>query len=251
MKTTILLFIFSITAILSTNQLEAQEKVVPVASFEKVIISPHIQVTFKEGDTESVAIESSKVTDDKINIKVEGNTLRVYLDGAKMATKSEKVKGEKWKGRRSIYNGTMVVAIVTYKTLERLSIRGEETAQIESPIDQEDFHLTIYGESRVFFENMTTEELTVAIYGESYLEIKGGEVAHQVYRAYGESEVNTLEMMNKSTKITAYGESNFRVHVSDRLKVTSYGEAKINYQGNPNVDKGIIIGEASIRRMGR
>ena len=75
-------------------------------------------------------------------------------------------------------------------------------------------------------------------------------MANQVYRAYGESEVNTLGMRNQRTKITAYGESNFRVNVSDRLKVTSYGEAEINYEGDPDVDRGIIIGEASIRKIG-
>ena len=67
MKTTFVLFIFSIGNILGANQLVAQEKVVPVASFEKVIISPHIQVTFKQGDTESVTIENAKVSSDKIN----------------------------------------------------------------------------------------------------------------------------------------------------------------------------------------
>jgi hypothetical protein len=57
-------------------------------------------------------------------------------------------------------------------------------------------------------------------------------------------------MENEKTKITAYGESNFRVKVSDRLKVTCYGESTINYEGNPDVDNGIIIGEAKVRKIG-
>lgn len=235
---------------LSAFSLQAQEKKTVVESFNKVIVSPHIEVTFYEGDEESVVVESSEVSNDKLNIEVDGSTLRLYLDGAKTTTKAEKVKNNDYKGRRSLYDGTMVRAKVTYKTLERLSIRGEEMAKIESPIEQEDFHLTIYGESKVYFKEMTTEELTVSIYGESYLEIKGGSVGNQKYRAYGESEVNTLGMGNGSTKITAYGESNFNVNVSDRLRVTSYGEAKIQYEGDPDVDKGIVIGETSIRKIG-
>ncbi|NNE75522.1 MAG: DUF2807 domain-containing protein, partial [Pricia sp.] len=94
------------------------------------------------------------------------------------------------------------------------------------------------------------DRLTVSIYGESYLEVKNGSVEQQVYRAYGESEVNTLGMGNTSTKITAYGESNFRVKVSDRLKVTCFGEASINYKGDASVDTGLVIGEASIRKIG-
>ncbi len=227
-----------------------QEQQINVKSFDKVIVSPHIEVNFQEGDTELVTIESANVSTDKINVEVEGKILRIYLDGAKMHTKSKKVKTKKYKGRKDLYEGRKVVATVHYKSLNKLSIRGEETANFVSPLEQPDFHLTIYGESRVYFDALTISDLTVAIYGESYLEIKEGNVANQVYRAYGESEVNTLGMRNQRTKITAYGESNFRVNVSDRLKVTSYGEAEINYEGDPDVDRGIIIGEASIRKIG-
>jgi hypothetical protein len=96
---------------------------------------------------------------------------------------------------------------------------------------------------------LSAEDLTVAIYGSSYLEITDGAVNHQLYRAYGESEVNAMKLKNKSTKITAYGESNFRVKVSDRLKINCYGEATINYFGDPVVEKGMVIGEASIHKM--
>ena len=228
----------------------AQTKTVQVAAFEKVIISPHIAVELVQGAEESVVIENAKVPMNKINIKVEGNTLRVYLDGAKMVTKSERVSTDKWKGKKSIYNGTMATAKITYRTLNNLSIRGEEVVKVKSVLEQEDLKLAIYGESKVYFNHLNLEELTVAIYGESYLEIADGEVQRQVFRAYGESEVNALEMRNSVTKITAYGESNFRVNVSDRLKVTCYGETTINYTGDAEIDKGIVIGEAEIRKIG-
>ena len=228
----------------------AQTKTVKVDAFEKVIISPHIEVELVQGSEESVRIENAKVALDKINIKVEGNTLRVYLDGAKTVTKSERVSTDKWKGKKSIYDGTMATAKITYKTLKNLSIRGEEVVKVKGVMEQEDLKLSIYGESKVYFNHLNLEELTVAIYGESYLEIAEGEAKRQVFRAYGESEVNAIEMGNNETKITAYGESNFRVNVSDRLKVTCYGETTINYTGDADVDKGIVIGEAEIRKIG-
>ena len=172
------------------------------------------------------------------------------MEGAKTVTKSEKHENDEWKGKQSIYNGTKVTATITYKTLKALSIRGEEIVKALSPMNQDKLKLTIYGESKVYFNSLTSKELTVSIYGESYLEVTSGSVERQVYRAYGESEVNTEEMDNKSTKITAYGESNFRVNVSDRLKVTCYGETTINYKGEAVVDKGIVIGEAEIRKFG-
>ncbi|MFS4468766.1 head GIN domain-containing protein [Maribacter sp. 2210JD10-5] len=228
----------------------AQTKTVAVAAFEKVIVSPHIEVVLIEGTEESVTIENAKLSLDKINVEVEGRTLRLYLDGAKTVTKSERVSTDQWKGKKSTYDGTMARATITYKTLKNLSIRGEEIVKCKSALDQDELKLTIYGESKVYFESLNLEELTVAIYGESYLEITEGDVRRQVYRAYGESEVNTTAMDNEETKITAYGESNFRVNVSDRLKVTCYGETKINYSGDADVDKGIVIGEAQIRKIG-
>lgn len=231
-------------------RLNAQDKTHQVKSFDKVIVSPHIEVNLVAGLEESVKIENAKVSLDKINIEVEGKTLRIYLDGAKTVTKSEKHENDNWKGKRSIYDGTMMTATITYKTLKALSIRGEEIVKALSPMNQDKLKLAIYGESKVYFNSLTSKELTVSIYGESYLEIQSGSVNRQVYRAYGESEVNTFEMDNKSTKITAYGESNFRVHVSDRLKITCYGESTINYKGEAEVDKGIVIGEAEIRKIG-
>lgn len=232
------------------NSILAQSKPISVDHFDKIIVSPHIELNLVEGNEESVLIENAKLSDDKINVEVDGKTLRVYLDGAKMVTKSEKYDNGEWSGKHSIYNGTMATATITYKNLDVLSVRGEEVITCESAIEQDDFKLRIYGESKVYFNSVSVEKLIVSIYGESYLEIKNGDVQRQVYRAYGESEVNTLEMGNTSTKITAYGESNFRVNVSDELKVTCYGEASINYKGDATVDKGIVIGEASVRKIG-
>lgn len=234
----------------TTGSVFAQEKVFPVGSFDKVIISPHIEAILVEGDDTAVAIENAKVTLDKINVEVKGNTLRVYLDGAKTVTKSERVSSDNWNGKQAIYNGTMATATITYKTLKNLSIRGEDIVECKSALDQDDLKLSLYGETKVYFNEMKLQNLTVAIYGSSYLEVTKGNVERQVFRAYGESEVNTIGMENGETKITAYGESNFRVKVSDRLKVTCYGETTINYEGSPDVDNGIIIGEAKVRKIG-
>ncbi|WP_394748161.1 head GIN domain-containing protein [Spongiimicrobium salis] len=248
LKNTSLLFVF-VLSVLGWNQSTAQSKTFSVDSFEKVIVSPHIQVTFRQGDTEKVVIENASVSLDKINVEVEGNTLRLYLDGAKVITKSEKVNNDHWKGKRSIYEGTKVSAVVTYKKLESLSLRGEESFLCESPLEAEKFRLKIYGESQVYFNEVDFTSLTTTIYGESYLEIKKGRIDHHKIKAYGESTINTLGVNNKNTKVTAFGEGSYRVKTSNRLKVTAFGEATVAYEGNPQINRGIILGEATIRKM--
>ncbi|TPN88010.1 head GIN domain-containing protein [Aquimarina algicola] len=226
-----------------------QSKTIEVNDFNKVIVSPHIQVTFKEGDKEAVTIESARLPEDKINIKVVGKTLRIYLDGAKMVTKNEKIKENGWKRKQSIYKGTQVVATVTYKNLKELSVRGEEIIACESKITQQDFKLKMYGECKVTLNALEVNMFDTNMYGEGYLEIKEGMASKQKYTVYGEGEVNTLNMSNENTKITAYGEGNFRIKVSDQLKVTAFGEATVAYNGNPSISRGIVIGEATIQKM--
>ena len=242
-------FSFLLLFLLNVEYTQAQSKVINVKHFDKVIVSPHIQVTFIEGDKESVSIENINVSLEKLHVEVIGKTLRIYLDDAKMVTKSEKVDGDKWNGKRSIYKGTIVTAIVTYKNLEELSLRGEETIVCESLLKMEKFRLKIYGESQVYLNKVELKMLQTTIYGESFLEIKDGTIEQQKITAYGETKVNTLEVNNKTTKITTYGEGSYRVNVSENLKVTAYGNATIAYMGNPNVNKGIIIGETTIQKI--
>lgn len=239
-----------IMAFFFVREVSAQSKPIMVRAFDKVIVSPHIEVTLKEGNEESVVIENAKLPFEKINAEVVGKTLRIYLDGAKVITKSERINNGHYNGSRSIYEGTMATVTITFKKLNKLSVRGEEIIRVVSPLQEKNMKLTIYGASKVYFDNLTLAKLKVAIYGSSFLEITDGAVQSQVYRAYGESVVNASEIRNKYTKITAYGESDFKVKVSDNLKITCFGEARINYIGSPNIDKGIVIGEASIRKIG-
>ena len=242
-------FLFLLLFFSSIENTQAQSKTIAINHFNKVIVSPHIQVTFIEGDKESVSIENINVPIEKLNVEVAGKTLRIYLDDAKMVTKSEKVDDDKWNGKRSIYNGTIVTAIVTYKSLEELSLRGEETIVCESLLKMDKFRLKIYGESQVYLNKVELGMLQTTIYGESFLEIKEGTIEKQKITAYGETKINTLEVNNITTKITAYGEGSYRINVSENLKVTAYGKATIAYLGNPNVNKGIIIGETTIQKI--
>ncbi|MET2985351.1 head GIN domain-containing protein [Aureibaculum conchae] len=241
--------IYLISAIITISTVTAQSETTTVKKFDKVIVSPHISVNFVQGDTESVQIETCSVDKNKLNIEVNGKTLRIYLEGAKEVTGNEKYNKDGKKRRRSLYKGTIVTATVTYKNIDELSLRGEEKFICESPIVQDDFRLKIYGESKITINKVDLKTLRTTMYGESYIVIKEGNIGHQKFTGYGEAKINTLSVTNKSTKITAYGEGSYRVNVSKHLKITAYGEATIAYKGNPDVNNGIIIGEATIQRI--
>ena len=253
MKTQILtqkkMFIAFIISVLSFSFSNAQTERIEVSPFNEVIISPYIEVVFKQSERESIVIEKSKVDRNKINIEVDKKTLHIYLDDAKVVAKEEEVVVNGIEQDRSIYNGTEATITVNYKSLEDVEIRSEEMINFEDAINTEDFDLDIYGSPKVYFKSITAEDFKVAIYGESYLEIKDGNVNFQRYRCYGKSEVNAVDLQSAETKIAAYGNNHIVVNVSDKLKVSAFGEATIQYKGNAKVNNGLNIGETVVQKI--
>ncbi|WP_299438481.1 DUF2807 domain-containing protein [uncultured Aquimarina sp.] len=239
-----------LTLLLVTSiQLGIAQTRTTVDSFEKVIISPHIEATFVESNEESVIIEESTEPEDKINIEVKGNVLRVYLDDAKETTKNETVIINGTKRQVPIYKGKVLTITVNYKQLKTLSIRGEQATLCKSKIDRETFRLKIYGESQIVLNDVNLEYLDVDIYGASTLEIKNGNIENQKITAYGESFTNLLGVDNKNTKLKAFGEAEFKIQASNRIKLTAFGEARLYYKGDASIQKGLNIGEVKISEI--
>lgn len=238
-----------IIALICIGQVMVAQTKKTVEFFNKVIISPHIETIFVQGDEESVTILENTLSDDKVNIEVNGETLRVYLDDAKVTTKHKKVVKNGMKMRVPVYKGKVLTIKVTYKNIYNLSLRGEQRTVCESLIDVENFRLKIYGESQVTFNAVNIKEFDVDIYGESQLTIKKGIIDNQHITAYGEGEVNLVEVENKTSKLKAYGEAQFRVQVSERIKFTAYGEAELYYKGSAEVSKGLSFGDSKIKRI--
>ena len=220
-----------------------------VESFNKVIISPHIETTFIQGDEESVTILESSEPEDKINIEVKGGTLRVYLDDAKETTKNESITKDGMKMKVPIYKGKVLTILVTYKNINALSLRGEQRTLCKSLIDEKKFTLNLYGESQVTFNHVDFDTFNVDIYGESELIIKKGATVKQNITAYGAGILNLVDVDNKSSKLKAYGEAVFKIQASKSIKFTAYGEATLRYKGDAEVNKGLSFGDYEIKRI--
>lgn len=220
-----------------------------VAPFDKVIVSPHIEVKFIQGTEESVHIEETSVDMEKINIEVKGSTLRIYLDDAKEVTKNKTTNHNGFKRRSPIYKGTQVKATITFKDLKELSVRGEETVVVEDALNRGKFRLKVYGEPNVRFNELHLNLLKTTIYGTGNVKIVSGSVKEQRYTAYGEAKVDAREIFNNTTKITSYGAAEFNINASEEIKVTAYGETLVKYSGDPQIRKGLVIGELDIRKI--
>ena len=213
----------------------------PVDPFHKVIISPYIQATFVQGDRESVTIDNINVDSNKLHVEVHGGTLRVYLDGAKEIPHNEQ--------SRHLYPNHAVFVTVTYRKLDALSLRGDETTLCQSPLSVKKFALRVYGDSKVVFTEAHFFKMYTTIYGDGSLDIRSGDINKQYYTSFGDGKINTTGIASQAAKLTSFGESEFRVNVSSRIKITSFGEARLCYLGNPDIVKGLHFGGVTLRKL--
>ena len=225
----------------------AQTKMVD--HFTKIIVSPYIQATFVEGDEESVTINDIKVDKSKLHLEVNDKTLRIYLEGAKDFPKYEKDNSNGNEESHPLYQNTSVVVTITYKTLTDLSLRGEETQLCKSPIDASKFTLKIYGESDVTFNELNAQELETTVYGDASLNIKAGSVKEQRYTCYGEGRINSLAIKGSTSRVIAYGDADLKLNVSDKIRITAFGDARLHYKGNPEIVKGLHFGDMVIDKI--
>ena len=142
-----------------------------------------------------------------------------------------------------------MTATIYYKKLDALSVRGEERVTCASPLSTREFTLTLYGEPAVTFAAVHIVNLHTTIYGEGSVEMQSGSVDRQSFTCYGEGKVNTTAISSDEAKLTAYGESEFNMNVSERIKITSFGEAKLRYKGNARIVKGIHVGGVDVAKL--
>jgi hypothetical protein len=243
-------WIILLTSLLFLNgNLNAQKTIELDAGFDKIIVSPHIEAIFKKGNTASIEIVDISVPVEKFTYELNKGTLQVYLEGAKTYTKNKKIIVRNSERKVPLYKGRVVKVIITYVNVNTFSLRGEEKITFQTPLIQQECKLLIYGKSDVTINTIEVDKLSVAIYGDSFLKINNGTIKKQKITAYGASKVMASDVITAETKLTAYGDGTFKLNVSSKFKVTSYGEATVLYKGDAVLKKGIVIGESTIRKV--
>ncbi len=229
----------------STAWAQTIEKSLP--SFEKIVISPMIEVELTEGEEESIRLEYNGIEADKINYEVKGNTLRIYLDDARITVKDRKYYRNGLRYHRPIYEGVQVKAYITYRKLRSLEVRGEERITCNSPLVGDNFRLKLYGESKVTLASLETDYLKAALYGENKLTILAGSTQKQRYRMYGENLIDTKNLSAQLISTSLFGESQLSLNASGQLRVTVLGESDIYNAGEARLSRRLVIGRANIQ----
>jgi hypothetical protein len=231
------------------SNLNAQKIIKLDSDFDKIIVSPHIEAVFKKGNELSIDIVDINVPIEKFNYELYKGTLQVYLEGAKTYTKNKKIVIRNTERNVPLYKGRIAKVIITYTDVKIFSLRGEEKISFQTPLIQKECTLRIYGKSEVMINTLEVDRLDVSIYGDSLLNMETGSIKKQKITAYGASKVMASDVISEETKLTAYGDGIFKVNASEKIKVSSYGEATVLYKGDAVLKKGIVIGESTIRKI--
>ena len=235
-----------ILLLLSAQLSVGQEITRDLYAFHKVVVSPKINLILEKGDHESIRLTYSNVSPDKINIKVHGKTLHVYLDDAKVTEKLERINPRE---KRNIYRDAEITAYVTYTNLERLEIRGNQELTCNGPLEARKFTLKAYGENEIRLASVKAQYLKTSLYGENDLKIKGGNTEYQKYRLFGENRIDTQDLKSYETTTNVYGESKIKVSTTENLRINAFGESQISYNGDASINRGLIFGRTQIHKM--
>lgn len=230
-----------------TGFAQAQEFQKKLDEFDKIVVSPKINLVLQKGDHESILIKYSNISPDKINIHINNSRLRIYLDDARFVVKKKKTHDENYTSKVNGYRDASVTAYVTYRELKVLDVRGEEEVTCIDAIKSEKFKLKIYGEAEVNLASLHTKRFKAVLYGENKLTIKEGQTGHQRYRIYGVNKIDTHALASETISTTIYGEGRLSVNASDDVRINAFGEPKVNVSGTSHISRGIIIGRADIR----
>ncbi len=248
MKTTV--YKFFLTLVLTgLNQLTyAQSHAESLGDFDRVLVSPHIELILMKGPHAAVEWEFERIEASKLNAELNGRTLHLYLDQAKISSPLQKNKDHGWNYKESIYKNVRVKAYLTYNVLRSLEVRGSEEVTFKNEVVTDAFKLKIYGDAQVYIPSIKAEDFKAALYGENSLDIGGGEAYSQNYVCYGQNQVRASKFEGEKVSTTIFGESDLNLNANGSMKVTSLGEGKVHYYGDADLNKGLILGETVISR---
>jgi len=225
---------------------QAQETY-PLPSFDKLVAGPRIALILEAGTDESLRLEFDQIDPDAINFEVTNGTLRIYLDHARNIERKYKTRTRHGKIKESIYADGVVNAFITYRSIHKLVVKGEEYVRVNGTISERTFKLKVFGDMEITFSELNTDRLKVKMYGDCTLIVETGESDRQKYTLFGDHFINTEHFHGRKIKAMSFGESKFRIN-AEQLKIIAFGEVDINCPTSTHLKK-FVIGESSVCRF--
>lgn len=237
-----------LAAILTFSVGHSQDMQQKLQSFNKIVVSPKIDLVLIPGETESIRIEYSGVDAGDIIIDQSGRRVHVYLDHAKIYDIGERRRERDMFDRRERYRFAKVTAYVTFKDLKLIEARGEGDVVCDGSIVSNKLKIRAYGNMNVRLAHLDAAKVKARLYGENTMRILDGEAGHLSYKLFGENNIDSRGLTSVTASTTIYGDCRVSLYSSEEVRLTSFGDPKLFVSGSPYISKGIVLGHANIRR---
>lgn len=202
-----------------------------VRNFNRIIAGDKVNLYLSQGDDVKLEFEAHGVEPYRVITEVQGGILHIYLDGARLFDK------------HSEYRHGRVDAYVTFRDLEKITIKGDGEIVCNDVIQARDFKIVTYGANRVSLEGLIARSLTTKAYGENTIEIHSGSVNEQKLKLYGENTVDALSIGSDRGRVSIFGASDVKLAADHRIRYNIFGEGIIRFLGDPMVSQGVVFGE--------
>ena len=219
-----------------------------IGRFDRVVVSPHINLVLVKGNTEEVKIEALGVDEGEIHVEEHNDLLSIYLEGARYFERNDDFYDNDERWRHDGYKDVEVTAYVTYTYLESIQIRGAQQLTCLDAIDQDRLKVSIYGEVEATFGELVLEEFRLSVFGDNNIMVQSGNIDDQIIRSYGSNDLSLEKVFSDEIRVSSFGSNSFNLQAEDEIRVTSFGDADIEFTGNAFVSRGIIIGDTNIDR---
>ncbi|MBL7825921.1 MAG: DUF2807 domain-containing protein [Saprospiraceae bacterium] len=188
--------------------LNAQTKVTrTLSSFDKIGISGgYDKVYLKEGDAESIVLETKGIDPENILTEVSEGTLRI------------KTKNGHW-------NNFSATLTITYRKLTSIATSGSSDIESLSVIRASDFKLATSGSGDVKAE-FDVKNLHVAISGSSDMTLKG-KAEEQSIAISGSGDVDASKLNGEAADVAISGSGDVRLGVKGKVKTSVSGSGNV------------------------
>ncbi|MEJ0031928.1 MAG: DUF2807 domain-containing protein [Bacteroidota bacterium] len=233
-------------AILTISTAYSQSFERKLRSFDKIIVSPKINLVLTQGEKESIKIDYSGVDEERIVIEQKGRKVHVYLEDAKIFDIGE--REDNMFDRRERYAHATLTAYVTFKHLALIETRGEGDVYCEGKIETKKLKIKAWGATDIRLAYVDAATVKVRLYGENVLNILDGDAGHLSYKMYGVNKIDTRGLRSVTSNATVYGEGRINLNTTEELRLNSFGEPRLDVIGDPVISKGMVFGKVNIRR---
>jgi len=217
-----------ITGKITSASGEIISKSYDISDFENINLIGSGNIFLTQGKEYSLNIQADKNIIEKLNVEVQGDTLKIGDVGF------------------LLFNINPIKIYITMPEVTSVRIGGSGSIQTQNTINSQDLSLIVDGSGKIN-TNLNVEKLSTKILGSGSATYIGKANEHNI-KIEGSGSIKAFDLTNKITNINIIGSGSTQVSPTDNLNVKISGSGSVKYQGNPTIDQS-ISGSGSVKRI--